>query len=69
MASSLMGNVIFLSLQVDVAVKILVSNGKDHVDEMTKVEAQICEGLRHPNVIQVRILLSVGSSRYESSLV
>ena len=47
-----------LSSQVDVAVKILVSNGKDHVDEMTKVEAQICEGLRHPNVIQVRSALS-----------
>ena len=41
-------------MQVDVAVKVLVSNGHDHVDEMTKVEAQICEGLRHPNVIQVR---------------
>ena len=42
------------------AVKILVSNGKDHVDEMTKVEAQICEGLRHPNVIQVRTLEAQG---------
>lgn len=41
-------------MQVDVAVKILISNGRDYVDEMTKVEAQICEGLRHPNVIQAR---------------
>lgn len=45
------------AMQVDVAVKVLVSNGHDHVDEMTKVEAQICEGLRHPNVIQVRCSL------------
>ncbi|GAX83871.1 hypothetical protein CEUSTIGMA_g11296.t1 [Chlamydomonas eustigma] len=37
---------------VEVAVKILTSNGTDHIDEMTKIEAQICEGLRHPNVIQ-----------------
>ena len=43
-------------MQVDVAVKILISNGRDYVDEMTKVEAQICEGLRHPNVIQARVI-------------